>query len=219
MKNTKVSFEKILTSTLHMLSGSTGARTCLFLQWGEQQTLRVRAGDGIHKKIWSKIHLDPKSPALSECLSHNRIVAWSLKDCGDTLKPLFKKSAKSGDCMVLVPVTGEHRALGALLLGPYKGKPNLKPREKDLRGAGALCAVISANWRMYEWMDQFMPQVNHQIRTPLTAVQGSIGMALGGMFGEVGGEMKTMLEMAQKGCERTVQAIEGYLNTRSMPKS
>jgi signal transduction histidine kinase len=72
--------------------------------------------------------------------------------------------------------------------------------------------VLSAYWRLYEWMAHFIPQFNHELRTPLTAVQGSLGMVLGGVFGEVGSEVKEMLEMAHKGCERTVLAIEEYLN-------
>ena len=63
-----------------------------------------------------------------------------------------------------------------------------------------------------------MPEVNHELRTPLTAVQGSIGMVLGGMFGQVGSEVKEMLEMAHKGCERTVRAIEDYLSNKDLPK-
>jgi signal transduction histidine kinase len=61
-------------------------------------------------------------------------------------------------------------------------------------------------------MNHFLPQINHELRTPLTAIQGSIGMVLGGMFGNVGHEVKAMLEMAHKGCERTVSAIEEYIN-------
>ena len=67
-------------------------------------------------------------------------------------------------------------------------------------------------------MSSFAPQLNHELRTPLTAVQGSIGMVLGGMFGNVGADVKEMLEMAQKGCERTVRAIEEYINAQNPPK-
>jgi len=215
----KVSFEKILTSTLRMLSGGANTRACLFLQWSDDGLLHIRAADGVPRKLWAGMDFDPKTPAIAECLSRNRVVLWPMDKQSEALKPIRKLFPKGGDNMVLVPVKGEHRALGALLVGPYKGRPNLKSREKELKSAGALCAVISANWRMYEWMDQFMPQVNHHIRTPLTAIQGSINMALGGLFGQVDGELKTMLEMAQKGCERTVRAIEDYLNTRNLPKT
>ena len=43
-------------------------------------------------------------------------------------------------------------------------------------------------------------------------------MVLGGVFGQVGNDVKEMLEMAQKGCERTVHAIEEYLNTQAPSK-
>jgi len=118
----------------------------------------------------------------------------------------------------LAPVLGETRVLGILLMGPFPEKEKVFEREAELRSAGALCAVLSAHWRLYEWMSGFMPQLNHELRTPLTAVQGSIGMVLGGMFGQVGTDVKEMLEMAQKGCERTVRAIEDYIKTQNPTK-
>ncbi len=135
-----------------------------------------------------------------------------------TLTKLMKPLMKPNEKFILTPVSGEKRVLGILFMGPFPEKEKVHPREAELRSAGALCAVLSAHWRMYEWMSSFVPQLNHELRTPLTAVQGSIGMVLGGMFGQVGTDVKEMLEMAQKGCERTVRAIEDYINTQNTPK-
>ena len=134
-----------------------------------------------------------------------------------TLATFLKPHVKKGEKFILVPVSGEKRVLGILFMGPFPQNEKIHPREAELRSAGALCAVLSAHWRLYEWMSSFVPQLNHELRTPLTAVQGSIGMVLGGMFGQVGNDVKEMLEMAQKGCERTVRAIEDYINNQNPP--
>ena len=43
-------------------------------------------------------------------------------------------------------------------------------------------------------------------------------MVLGGVFGDVGTDVKQMLQMAHKGCERTVRlAIEEYLSKQDVP--
>jgi signal transduction histidine kinase len=212
MENAPLSFEQILNATIRMLRTTWKAKVCLFLQMDDRGALVVRAADGLSSEKAAKVTIRPSEGSFAECITENKIVeadnAASLGSLVKLIKPEFKK----GEKYFLSPVSGETRVLGVLLLGPYAAKEKAQPREAELRSAGALCAVLSAHWRMYEWMSSFVPRLNHDLRTPLTAVQGSIGMLLGGMFGQVGSEVKEMLEMAQKGCERTVRAIEDYVN-------
>jgi len=197
------SFAKIMKSTLAMLRHSLKARACYFYLLNDKQGLELRSGDGAGRVngFGKSLHKAQEEP-FRHSMMKNRIHEHLSKD------------GKSKT--LLVPVAGEKRCLGLLILGPFPARQNLKNHDGELRSAGALCAILSANWRMYEWMSSFLPQLNHELRTPLTAVQGSIGMVLGGMFGPVGGEVKEMLTMAQKGCERTVHAIEEYLNTKKL---
>jgi len=215
MDNPQLSFEQILNATVRMLRTTWNAKVCLFLQKDDQGELCVRAADGLSSKKTSSVKLDPAQGDIGECFSKNKIVETSAFTAFGALSPLIKRHAKKGYKFVLVPVSGETRVLGILFFGPFPNKEKILPREAELRSAGALCAVLSAHWRLYQWMSNFVPQLNHELRTPLTAVQGSIGMVLGGMFGQVGGDVKEMLEMAQKGCERTVRAIEDYINTQN----
>jgi len=215
MENTQLSFEQILNATVRMLRTTWKTRVCLFLQMDDQGQLQVRASDGLPLKKVSALAVNPQEDPYAACFSKNRIVEVDAAAPMGSLTKLLKPLLKKGQKFVLVPVSGETRVLGILFMGPYPRKARILPREAELRSAGALCAVLSAHWRLYQWMSNFMPQLNHDLRTPLTAVQGSIGMVLGGMFGQVGGDVKEMLEMAQKGCERTVRAIEVYINTQT----
>jgi K+-sensing histidine kinase KdpD len=212
METSPLSFEQILNATVRMLRTTWKAKVCLFLQMDDRGELRVRAADGLSFESATKVSVKPTEGSFSKCIAKNKIVhadnTASLGNLAKVINPEFKK----GERYFLSPVSGETRVLGVLVLGPYSAKEKNYPREAELRSAGALCAVLSAHWRMYEWMSSFVPKLNHDLRTPLTAVQGSIGMLLGGMFGQVGSEVKEMLEMAQKGCERTVRAIEEYVN-------
>ena len=217
MENTASSFDSILNATVGMLRTTWKARVCLFLQADDGGNLRVRASDGIPFEQLSSLSVKPEGP-LARCFSRNEVIeinelssTGALADC---LKPHLTKNEK----FILAPVSGETRVLGILVLGPFSKTEKNLPQEAELRSAGALCAVLSAHCRLYQWMANFMPQLNHELRTPLTAVQGSIGMVLGGMFGQVGNDVKEMLEMAQKGCERTVHAIEDYINTQNPSK-
>jgi transcriptional regulator with GAF, ATPase, and Fis domain len=215
MENTQLSFEQILNATVRMLRTTWKVKVCLFFQMDDQKELRIRATDGLPAKDTSQLMIDSTKGPFNACFAKNKVIEVDTTAPLGILSTLLKKHIKTGEKFVLVPVSGETRVLGILFLGPFSKKAKILPREAELRSAGALCAVLSAHWRLYEWMSNFVPQLNHELRTPLTAVQGSLGMVLGGMFGQVGGDVKEMLEMAQKGCERTVRAIEGYINTQT----
>jgi hypothetical protein len=219
MESRDVSFEQILNATLRMLRTAWKTPVCLFLQTDDHGGLQLRAADGIPAKLkMSTFVLKSIEGPSAECLANNKVIEIRRLPVSDPLTPLLKPHFKKGQKYVMVPVSGEVRVLGIVVLGPFSEKEKILPREAELRSAGALCAVLSAHWRLYDWMSHFLPEVNHELRTPLTAIQGSIGMVLGGIFGQVGGEVKEMLEMAHKGCERTVRAIENYLNNQNLPK-
>jgi signal transduction histidine kinase len=217
LENT-ISFDQILTATVRMIRSSWKASVCLFMQTDDQGGVRIRACDGVAVKPGPESFCKSGQGTIGECLGKGEIVEVSTFAANDPLHALLSPYLTvRGYRFVLVPVTGEARALGLLVIGPFSGDQDIRSRDGELRSAGALCAVLSAHWRLYEWMSHFLPQMNHQIRTPLTAVQGSLGMVLGGMFGQLGSEVREMLEMAQKGCERTVRAMEEYLNRETPP--
>jgi transcriptional regulator with GAF, ATPase, and Fis domain len=214
MENTPLSFEAILNAAVRMLRTTWKTKVCLFLQADDHGHLRVRAADGLPFEKVSALALKPEGP-LAQCFSKNKIIEFKASAATGAWAAFLKPHPKKSEKFILAPVSGETRVLGMLVLGPFSTKEKNLPHEAELRSAGALCAVLSAHCRLYQWMANFMPQLNHELRTPLTAVQGSIGMVLGGMFGQVRGDVKEMLEMAQKGCERTVRAIEDYINTQT----
>ena len=215
MENPQPSFEQILNATVRMFRTTWKAKICLFLQKDDQGILRVRAADGLQAKELPLLEMDATVGALGKCFAKNSIVEAEASDLPPDFLSQMKPRVKKDQKFVLAPVSGDTRVLGILLFGPFAKKEKFLAREAEIRSAGALCAVLSAHWRLYQWMSTFMPQLNHDLRTPLTAVQGSLGMVLGGMFGQLGNDVKEMLEMAQKGCERTVRAIEEYINSQS----
>jgi transcriptional regulator with GAF, ATPase, and Fis domain len=210
------SFEQILNSTVRMIRTSWNMPVCLFIQRDDHGVLRIRAGDGLPTTPPAHFGIKTHNGVVAKCLEKNAILesGEAPYDAGlqDILRPMETANAKK---FLFIPVAGQSRTLGVLILGPVSNDQNLKSREAELRGAGNLCAVLSAYWRLYEWMNHFLPQINHELRTPLTAIQGSLGMVLGGMCGNLGTEVKAMLEMAHKGCERTVVAIEEYINRQN----
>lgn len=219
MENATLSFEQVLNATVRMLRTTWKVSMGFFLQIEDGGDLRLRAADGVAVPGLEKMSFKATEGLIGQCVGQNKIVEAAQLPQSDGLFPVLNSTLGGAKKKyVLVPVTGQSRVLGVLVLGPMPKDLDVQSRENELRSAAALCAVLSAHWRLYEWMSHFLPQMNHELRTPLTAVQGSIGMVLGGMFGQVGSEVKEMLEMAHKGCERTVRAIEDYLNDQDPPK-
>lgn len=213
MKNLNIGFENILNAMLQLARSSLKAELCVFLQMDDGERLCVRAADGAQAARWRGASFAIEPGPVAKAISTDRLakVKREPKAGKGSLLALLP-AARANQAYVLVPVSGKSRVIGLLVCGPFVANGSKPIPEPRLRSTGALCAVVTAHWRLYEWLAGFTPEVNHELRTPLTAVQGSIGMVLGGMCGEVGVEVKEMLGMAQKGCERTVRAIEEYLN-------
>ena len=215
MKLLNVGFEQILHSTLRMTRRSLDTDLCVFLQFDDQNQLCVRAADGAGAKKWLGKAFPVTAGEVQQCVKDNRVIRVH-KASADSMLALLERKDSKKTTYILVPVAGQSRILGVFICGPFRAAAAKAFPKTSSRSTGALCAVLTAHWRLYEWLSSFTPQVNHELRTPLTAVQGSIGMVLGGMCGQVDGEMRDMLEMAQKGCERTVRAIEEYI-TKQLP--
>lgn len=214
---TPIDIDQVLQSSLRMVRSSWKVSVCLFLQLDDEGVLRVRAADGLPQDRWERFSLKPKDCLVARAMEKNQVlesdsgIPW---DRG--FKQLLETQHSSQDRKFsVIPIAGQYRTLGALILGPFPLDQDLKGVEMELRSAGALCAVLSAHLRMYEWVSEMSSRFNFALRTPLTAVQGSVGMVLGGLFGDVGSDVKTMMEMARRGCEKTVEAIEAFLDQQN----
>ncbi|PCK02916.1 MAG: hypothetical protein COA42_21815 [Alteromonadaceae bacterium] len=66
--------------------------------------------------------------------------------------------------------------------------------------------------RMERMKKEFTSIISHELRTPMTSIQGSLGLILGGAMGEVPEDMKTLLDIAYNNGERLVLLINDILD-------
>lgn len=75
---------------------------------------------------------------------------------------------------------------------------------------------ISERLRIERQKDEFVTMVHHEVRTPLTAVRGAIGLLDGGVAGELSERGKELLAIALRNSERMERLVNDILVTRKL---
>jgi len=144
-----------------------------FSRLDDHGDLSVRASDGLPLEQISTLCQDVQGPIFrlhdEESDHRNRGVQRRLGSLAAYLKPTYPKEREIHPRSV----SGEKTRIRMLFMGPFPDQEKILHREADLRSAGALWRLLSAHWRMHDWMASFVPQLNHDLRTPLSGCQGS----------------------------------------------
>jgi signal transduction histidine kinase len=61
--------------------------------------------------------------------------------------------------------------------------------------------------------EHFLQHLVHDLRSPLTSVNGAVGMALGGVLGPIDDTAREALVLAKEGCDRLTEMISTILDT------
>ena len=64
--------------------------------------------------------------------------------------------------------------------------------------------------------NEFISNVSHELRTPLTSIYGSLGLLLGDVYGELPGDVKSLINVAHRNSDRLVRLINDILNIQKM---
>ncbi len=75
-----------------------------------------------------------------------------------------------------------------------------------------VAADITERKKVERMKSEFVSTVSHELRTPLTSIRGSLGLLLGGVGGEMTAQATSLLDVANKNCERLVLLINEILD-------
>lgn len=75
---------------------------------------------------------------------------------------------------------------------------------------------ITERKRIEQMKNEFVSAVSHELRTPLTSISGSLGVVVGGMLGELPGNIKNMLSIAHKNALRLTLLINDLLDMEKL---
>ena len=79
---------------------------------------------------------------------------------------------------------------------------------------GRLYAYHDLSWEktIDQMKSEFISIASHELRTPMTAIKGSVDLILGGCTGQVSGEAVELLEVAHSSCDRMIRLINDILD-------
>ena len=84
------------------------------------------------------------------------------------------------------------------------------------KGYVVLAADLRERLRIEEQKDEFVTMVHHEVRAPLTAVRGAIGLLSGGVAGELGESARELVDIALRNSERMERLVGDILASRKL---
>ena len=96
----------------------------------------------------------------------------------------------------------------------FPAKYTSTPLQKDgvLVGAVVIFNDVSERKKVEHMKDEFISTVSHELRTPLTSIKGSLGLIVGGQFGDLPDKTMSMLTIAYENSERLTLLINDLLD-------
>ncbi|MBI4461266.1 MAG: PAS domain-containing protein [Acidobacteria bacterium] len=88
----------------------------------------------------------------------------------------------------------------------------LRRRDGTVLGRVFVLHDITREQELNQMKNEFLSIASHELRTPMTSIKGSLDLLLGGFAGELSGETRELLEIAQSGCERLIRLINDILD-------
>ncbi len=92
----------------------------------------------------------------------------------------------------------------------------VKDADGAIEGLAMIARDISERQMVQRMKDEFISIINHELRTPLASLQGSIELLLTGKLGELSGQGLRMLEIAANNIDRLVQLTGNILDLEGL---
>lgn len=86
----------------------------------------------------------------------------------------------------------------------------------QLSGFVGIAHDLSERKKMEQLKNEFIATLSHELRTPLTSIRGSLGLLAGGAAGEIPAAARTLLDIANKNCDRLVRLINDILDVEKI---
>ncbi|SDG43836.1 PAS domain S-box protein [Roseospirillum parvum] len=76
----------------------------------------------------------------------------------------------------------------------------------------AVCRDITERQRLEQMKDEVVATISHELRTPITAIHGALGLLAGGRAGELSDKAAGLVRLAHDNCHRLVELVNDILD-------
>lgn len=87
---------------------------------------------------------------------------------------------------------------------------------QELIGFVCIAQDLSERKKVEQMKNEFISTLSHELRTPLTSIRGSLGLLAGGAAGAIPTTARTLLDVANKNCDRLVRLINDILDVEKI---
>jgi PAS domain S-box-containing protein len=110
----------------------------------------------------------------------------------------------------ITEVTGRHRDGKTFPLELTLSRLTLDDRELYT----GIIRDVSDRKLMERRVSEFYSTVSHELRSPLASIRGSLGLIEGGAIGEVSAEVRELVSIARRNCERLIRLVNDILDAK-----
>lgn len=204
------SFMKLVVDEIQKVTPAKG----VVIELAEDDEMVYRAASGT-----AASHLGlrlKKSESISGlCVIQNKFLISedTEKDTRVNVEACRKVQARS---ILVAPLVYQNEAVGVLKI--FYPEPK-KFSTDDIQMVELMASFIAAGIShqiIYQTKNDLISILSHELRTPITAIQGSLSLVLSGATGEVTDSSKELLEISFKNCERLIRLINNTLDMQKI---
>ena len=158
-------------------------------------------------------------PQVSQALSEKRAIVGGQLNA-DTASPEFRESLAQVKRTMTLPLIHGDEVVALLVLSRKDDVPFSEDDMHVMQLIGNIAALALRNARQHEGLREasqaktdFINMAAHELRTPITVIQGYLDLLVDGAFGDIPEEMEQPVRTVTTKTEELVALINNVLNT------
>lgn len=203
-------FMQLVVDEIQKLTPATG----VVIELAESDEMVYRAASGTAAPhIGMRLK---KSESLSGlCVNLNKFLISEDTQNDARVNAEACRKVQAGSILV-APLVYKSNAVGVLKIFYKDPKKFITSDIQIVELMASFIAAGISHQMIYQDKNDLISILSHELRTPITAIQGSLSLVLSGITGNISEKTKKMLEISFNNCERLIRLINNTLDMQKI---